>query len=364
MNKVYSYENKIVSIHSYDRDKSKWANSNNFEVTLPQSLKNVESIRLIDISLPTNYYTFSNNYENTKFTFKLIPYLVSDPNFSYLASNQGNEYTVIIQEGFFTPTQLANEITNKMNKVVTDYLTSTSDISTLTYSNFSATYDSVKQKIYFGNTIDSFILTFDTKITYENTNANIDCTNKNIFTHYLKWGFPYYIGFNKQSYNSTLTTSNFEFLYNDIGETTWLIPDTNGAGAHYIEAPLTIKLFGESHIYMEVEKCNNIDELEPYPEQTNNMYNNDFGGKIQSAFTKIPITQIPHSQIILTNKDFIYSVKHFNPPIPKMDKLKFKFRYHDGILVDFSDFPFNFSIEFRCLRDNILNNFNAIHSLK
>ena len=117
MNKVYSYENKIVSIHSYDRDKSKWPNSNNFEITLPQSLKNVESIRLIDISLPTNYYTFTNNYENTKFTFKLIPYLVSDPNYSYLASNQGNEYTVTIQEGFFTPTQLANEITNKMNKL-------------------------------------------------------------------------------------------------------------------------------------------------------------------------------------------------------------------------------------------------------
>ena len=204
MNKVYSYENKIVSIHSYDRDKSKWPNSNNFEITLPQSLKNVESIRLIDISLPTNYYTFTNNYENTKFTFKLIPYLISDPNYSYLASNQGNEYTVTIQEGFFTPTQLANEITNKMNNVVTDYLQTASGNTSLSYSKFNATYDSVKQKIFFGNTIDSFILTFDTRIYYENTSTNIDCANKNIFTHYLKWGFPYFIGFNKESYQVLL----------------------------------------------------------------------------------------------------------------------------------------------------------------
>ena len=62
MNKVYSYENKVVSIHSYDRDNSKWPNSNNFEITLPQSIKNIESIRLIDISLPTNYYTFTYIY--------------------------------------------------------------------------------------------------------------------------------------------------------------------------------------------------------------------------------------------------------------------------------------------------------------
>jgi hypothetical protein len=363
MSKVYSYENKIVSIHSYDRDKSKWPNSNNFEITIPQSIKNVESIRLIDITLPSNYYTFSNKYENTKFTFKLTPYLISDPNYPYLASNQGNEYTTTVQEGFYTPTQLANEIANKMNNTVTDYLTTASGISTLSYSKFTVMYDSVKQKILIGNTIDSFTLTFDTRIYYDNDTTNTDCSNKNIFTHYLKWGFPYFIGFNKETYNSTKTTTDIEFLYNDVGDTLWLSPDSSGDGAYYVEAPLTIKIFGESHIYMEIDKCNSIDELDPYPEKTNNMYNNDYGGKINSAFVKIPIIQIPHSQIVLTHNDFINSVKHFNPPLSKLDKLKFKFRYHDGILVDFSDFPFNFSVEIRSLRDNILNNFNAIHTI-
>ena len=39
--------------------------------------------------------------ENTKFTFKLTPYLISDPNYPYLASNQGNEYITTVQEGLY-----------------------------------------------------------------------------------------------------------------------------------------------------------------------------------------------------------------------------------------------------------------------
>ena len=35
----------------------------------------------------------------------------------------------------------------------------------------------------------------------------------------------------------------------------------------------------------------------------------------------------------------------------RINRLKFKFRYHDGRLVDFRCVPFNFSIEFNCLRN-------------
>ena len=35
----------------------------------------------------------------------------------------------------------------------------------------------------------------------------------------------------------------------------------------------------------------------------------------------------------------------------KLSKLKFKFRYHDGRLVDFKCLPFSFTLEFNMLRD-------------
>ena len=47
----YLLDSKIVSFHSEDRDPMKWPNPNHFEVTLPDELKNVQSIRLLDIYL-------------------------------------------------------------------------------------------------------------------------------------------------------------------------------------------------------------------------------------------------------------------------------------------------------------------------
>ena len=55
----YVLDRKIVSIHSVDRDTKKWPRGNHFEVELPEALKNVQSMRLVTISLPSNQYVFS-----------------------------------------------------------------------------------------------------------------------------------------------------------------------------------------------------------------------------------------------------------------------------------------------------------------
>ena len=116
-------------------------------------------------------------------------------------------------------------------------------------------YDSVKQKILIGNTIDSFTLTFDTRIYYNNDSSNTDCSNK-IFLPLFKM-FSYY--WFKETYTSTKTTSDIEFLYNDVGET-WLSPDISGDGVIMLKHLLLLK-FLEKVIYMEIDKCNSIDEL-------------------------------------------------------------------------------------------------------
>ena len=63
---TFFLDRKLVSFHSYDRDIKKWPNANNFEIILPESLDNVQSIRLDTISLPSNQYVFSNENQNTK----------------------------------------------------------------------------------------------------------------------------------------------------------------------------------------------------------------------------------------------------------------------------------------------------------
>ena len=59
---TYVLDRKLITIHSEDRDISKWKFSNNFEIVLPEPINNVQSLRLIEVSMPANLYTFSNKY--------------------------------------------------------------------------------------------------------------------------------------------------------------------------------------------------------------------------------------------------------------------------------------------------------------
>jgi hypothetical protein len=155
-------------------------------------------------------------------------------------------------------------------------------------------------------------------------------------------------------------------LFNYDASNVWLSPDASGVVllpgadfyAYYIASPNTISMFGDSAIYMEFDKFNTIDELKPYVERTNNMYNNDYNGRVNSAFAKIPVTAGGQSsQIFDSRNGFLQNVSQYHPPIDKIKKAKFKFRYHDGRLVDFKDNNFNFTIAFNQLKDEIARDY-------
>ena len=109
---------------------------------------------------------------------------------------------------------------------------------------------------------------------------------------------------------------------------------------------------------MEFDKFNTMDELRPYVERTSNTYNNDYNGRVNSAFAKIPVTATGQSsQIFDSRNKFLQNVSQYHPPIDKIKKTKFKFRYHDGRLVDFKDNKFNFTIAFNQLKDEIARDY-------
>ena len=72
---TYFLEKSYITIHSEDRDIYKWKDSNNFEIRLPGELNNVINLRLSDINIPNNIYTFTEGRQNTKFRFTVIPQL-------------------------------------------------------------------------------------------------------------------------------------------------------------------------------------------------------------------------------------------------------------------------------------------------
>ena len=343
---TYLLDRKILSIHSEDRDISQWPNPNNFAVTLPEDLINIQSMRLVTSSFPNNQYVFTENYQNTKLQFTVTEPHTSGSEQHALLDISTDILTAEIHEGFYEPVQLATELGNALNNAVSAAIpTITTD-----YDNFVCQYNEVNHKIYIGNNRDGFVLNFDEEIQYD-----ISCGILNVWNNYIKWGLPYYLGYQKKVYTPILYTDLSQFSYGFTYETTdWIEAERSDAPPYKIyisEPPCTIDIFGDNAMYMELEKYNSIDEIQPYSDNTMSNYNNDYHGNVNSAFAKIPLLQFPFSQIHDSRNAYLTNVKVFNPPLPKLRRMKFKFRYHDGRLVEFKCVPFTFSIEINQLRD-------------
>jgi len=333
---TFVLERKLVTIHSEDRDTCAWPNSSLFEITLPQQLTNVQSIRLIESNFPSINNVFTNANQNTKMSFYL--------------NDTGAEYTITIDEGFYSPVQLANELTNKMNQAVSQDIPG--------YTDFVVIYHEVNQKIWFGNKTSEFTLLFNRSENYSqsgNTYENCKVLPPNELSSCMgtKWGLPYYLGFNREDYNNPIATTddlNYEYKKATDFDYTWL--QVSGTG-YYIVAPNVISIFGETAFYMDLFKYNDMDELMPYPRRTNAATDNSYGGRVNNAFAKIPILGIPVSQYFDSRNSMLQNMSQFFPPLERLSKIKIRLRYHDGRLVDFSNSDFNFTLEFDLYRDEM-----------
>jgi hypothetical protein len=353
---TYVLDRKLVSIHSYDRDIKKWPNSNYFEIDLPQSLQNIQSMRLLNISLPSNQYVFSNEYQNTQLRIE-----VSDPLTPSSPSSAG-PYTITISEGSYSPDQLATEVETKINKAIA------TQAQDNTYNNIICKYNSVTNQFWFGSINGvTFTLLFGDKLIYQ-----MGCNQVNVWSNYTRWGLPAYLGYKKSTYVSTPTPANpwfsnmpgdpfgFDYEVVDGSGEEWLdlsgnnnIVNLNNLNANACDPSGigNLDIMGDDYIYMQIEKYNSMDEIEPYSENTGGLCNNDYGGKVNGSFAKIPVRCLPFAQVFDTTRMFIANISHYSPPIERLDRLRFKFRYHDGRLIDFKCLPFTFTLEFNMLRD-------------
>jgi hypothetical protein len=333
-NDRYEVYKKQLSIHSEDRDITQWPNSNSFEIEAPVDYRNVVSIQLNDIEMPSTLYVFSTANQNTKLTFSVF----------YPRDNLPDEevmYTITIGDGTYTPEQLAIELQNRMNEAVEGDC-----------FPFTVMYNCVNMKMAFIHKHLPF--TFIMK--------QEDYPGPSYYDQYMYWGLGRYLGFDKKipsrCYIPTEKHVPLTTVYTsttDPYKLYWMSPPYHSdptLQAHIIEAPYALSIYGDGQIYMELACCNNIDEIEPYTYRSNALYKPKQAGKHNASFAKIPILGINNARWFTSRESFLTNVYFNDPPLERIQKFRLKFRYHDGRPVDFNNINFNLTLQITMLRAN------------
>ena len=369
----YIYEQQYISIHSEDRNVLKYPNSSDFEIELPQDYLNVQGFRLVSGYFPAQVNVFSKHKKNVTLLFKFIE--VYNPNdhgvvdplqiaiYDTLSVYLEN-YVVIISDGTYTPTQLLTEVINKMNQAVTDVLLGTS--STLTpaektaletaggYTEFVGQYHEPSNKFWFGNQSSQFQFSNTDTARYEEISMVCYCDNNNdVLDVFNDWGLPGNLGFTRCDAVSTELTNinDARFFYLEGLNGIWLLPNSSltGSIAYYVASPLQINISPQRYMYMDVKLLNAIDETAPYNYSKYTQETNSTNGIVKASFAKIPLSKDSLGSYYEEYSPANY-FKMYNPPVERIRKLSIRFRYHDGMLVDFNNQKYTFTLEFTILR--------------
>lgn len=402
----YMFYKKYVSIHSEDRNMEKYPSSSEFEIQMPEDLLNVAAIKLIQWTFPANYNTFSQENNNVLMSFKINnpcnpgELSISDPYnqriFEALFYNKDTDIQFFIESGFYNPSQMAIELTNKLNGATTAIIRKyfveqntlyptdgwDNDIQRLDssggYNRFIVVYNEVSLKLWFGNNADGFTLNnIIGTILNESPPVITECaSNKGLVPDSSNWGLPGYLGLPRCN-TSSLTTASItditnlgylngivvpRFYYGDVtpGDNGyWLVPNQElpGCNVNWIEASYKINLMGEAYIYMELEGQNCIDETQPYNVSKFTMQTNQTNGIVNSSFAKMAVPSTPLSQWF--DRDSI-PYKFYYPPAERMRKLKIKLRYHNGRPVNFGVFNYSFTLEFTLMSPQLLRTSKSV----
>jgi len=334
------------------------------------------------------------NMDNTNMQFEIIwepvNFQITIPEGSYTAENLAKTVESLMNKEVFNASADSNYImfplTGKSDNTF-DYnglLKTSSDTDSVWYRNpddvtnwglkpFVVFYDNTSNKLLIGSKQGEFTMNFSNQEIYDPT-----CdVNKAIFNQYTKWGLPSYLGFTKIDLSglSTDISSNTDYYIKNIGglylhnniSTPWIQPsgfseiicsgDNNATFksntiVRNVSATNNLDIAGEDAIYIEVDRYNNIDEIYPYSERTGHLYNNDLGHRVNGSFAKLSLPgKNDFSQHRGVKQSLCTNLFHSDPPIQRIDRLKFKFRYHDGRLVDFKNLPISLTFEFNMLKD-------------
>lgn len=368
----FVFYKKYVTISSSDRNVIKYPDQAQFSFELPAELTNVAAITLAAYNIPSDLKVFSIKNVNVTMYFTInIPNTTSDDEINIaiaecLAHDPAHIFSFQIEEGNYTPREMVVQLHRKFNSTVTIYIQHyfSANYPELLesfggYDRFIVYYNSVSNKIWYGNICDGFNIVSSHIINASSSYHN--CASVASPIGFEDWGLGYNLGFtpdeyesvcdanieesaNMALYNGVVVPRFFSSLDDDGGF--WLRPDLNtfpNSVVYWIEPPNGIKLASAPHIYMELDKHNCIDELSPFSESAYTRETNATTGMVNSAFAKLLVPGQYTSQLI--DKESRPYMLYY-PALQRIQKINVKFRHHNGKLVDFGSYNYSFMLEF------------------
>lgn len=364
---------KYITIYSGDRDVIKYPNSSEFEIELPTDYCNVAGACLQSWSFPQTP-TFTTQHNNIYLSFKIKdpynPHLygITDQQqidiYNGLVSNIDNNYVIQIEPGTYTETQMAQELTNMMNRAVTifiqNYLASVNNPDpNFFYKEFTVAYNSVSSKLWFGNSSSGFTITNQNIELYgpsiKNTMNN--CSNYSL-PDYNTWGLPAYLGFDRCDTNAIASPQGTvpQFYYIPLDPSgNWIQFSTAFPGGlvYYVSPPNRINIIDSPFYYLSIKELDCMDETSPYVFNNYSLATNGNNGRVNSCFARITVDPNTNGypQWYCPNKLFV-------PPNERIRKLTIAVHNHNGQLVDFDNHEFSMMIEFTLYVPQIGRNIN------
>lgn len=398
----YIVEKKYVSVHSEDRNILKYPDAAQFELELPQDYLNITSVKLSSWSFPSNYDTFSVSALNSLITFQFLvlynpaDHIVSPDPLAYLVytillayENQygTTDWFVLIGNGFYTPMQLATELTNKFNAAVTAYVSAqlviydaahgtsyntaflnptAEGVPQAGYTDFVFAFNHTSQKMWLGNRSATFQITDNAKLSLRFLSSGLCFVKGQLPDDSQPNGLASYLGLcGATASTATADLAVPRFYYGDVltvGDNGyWLVPvaANTGSTVSYIDPPNKLNSMGPAYFYLEIAELNCMDETSPYNVSLFTQQTNKTNGVVNAAFAKIGIVSTPLSQFYDCETD---AFKYYNPPLQRLRQIRVRLRYHNGKLVNFSNFPYSFTLEFTMLTPQINRVFGATRS--
>jgi hypothetical protein len=304
--KQYRKVKKVVAIDSRDRVFAGGATNelgdvlplaNDYTVQLPEPLKNVYSVRLLEAEIPTSFHAFnSERYGGNPCAGGVNAYgLIS-------FDSGGTVYTALLTNGTFAVAGL----TAFKDAVVTALNAATDATGTAFTGTFTGSV-----------TVTNGILSLSCDQAFTLLMSSLDY----VLPNNSHWGLGYFLGFQKRDQVAAAVDAKFVL----IGQ-----------------YPMITNPY--PYIFMELEFINKSDELS---------IENNRSGDVNNFFAKIPLTEQTIGRLTYFFDSSVYDTKTImTPPLNKLQTLHVSFHFHDRVRPNFNNAEHSFLLEFELLDSN------------